>query len=139
MNLAVVPNMPCLAGGKSPLKRKNVILDGLRQDGTPADSSGPFVMLAFSDTGCGMDAATQARIFEPFYTTKELGKGTGLGLSIVYGIVEQSGGHIRVFSKPGCGARFEILLPCSDEMRSKPRPAGDILRSADRIRNDYGR
>jgi PAS domain S-box-containing protein len=120
MNLIVNARDAMPQGGKLAITTANVEQDASSPNLLPDAALGQYVLLTVGDNGCGIDEATKSRIFEPFFTTKDPGKGTGLGLSTVWGIVQQSGGHIQVDTSVGQGTIFKIYLPKADKGAESP-------------------
>ncbi len=118
LNLAINARDAMPGGGTLTVSTRDVRLQARDVAGQDGGKPGDYVEIAVADPGVGMDEATQARVFEPFFTTKPLGQGTGLGLSQLYGFVRQSGGNVRLESKPGKGTTVRLLLP-----RHEPAPA----------------
>ncbi len=102
-------------GGKVIVDCENVNVDDAYAAGRPGLKAARYVRIRVTDSGTGMDAATLQRVFEPFFTTKPKGQGTGLGLATVYGIINQAGGDVSIYSEAGVGTRVHVLLPVSDE------------------------
>ena len=117
-------------GGRLTLRVASVELDGTWRGSHPQPKPGPYTMLGVTDGGSGMDDATLAHVFEAFFTTKKAGLGTGLGLATVYGLVQQMGGAISVYSERGVGTTFKIYLPEATDARG----GGTLSRAARPVR-----
>ncbi len=122
VNLLVNAREASPRGGKVTIETANVVLDREYLKNNPMVKPGEYLLLAVSDSGVGMPPEVRDRVFEPFFTTKEGTEARGLGLATVYGIVQQNGGHVAVYSEVGQGTTFRIYLPRSSEERAAPVP-----------------
>ena len=127
MNLAVNAAHAMADGGTLTIETQNVCLEPEYCLAHPNVEPGDYVQLTVSDTGHGMDKATQARIYEPFFTTKKVGEGTGLGLSVVFGIVREHRGHIACYSEVGVGTTFRIYFPAASQFAGELQPTAVSL------------
>ena len=120
LNLAINARDAMPRGGTISIATANAHLEPGEQDAEVAP--GDYVVLAVTDTGTGMPPEVLERAIEPFFTTKEPGAGSGLGLSMIFGFAKQSGGHLRIESKPGHGTTVRLYLPRAPGVESQRRP-----------------
>jgi CheY-like chemotaxis protein len=126
MNLAVNARDAMPTGGTLTIELSDVEVDHAYAERHPGLAAGRYAKLSVTDTGVGMSAETRERLFQPFFTTKEIGKGTGLGLSTVFGVVEQSRGHVHVASELGRGTAIEVYLPATSLPEDRAAPGTDL-------------
>ena len=127
LNLAINARDAMDGNGRLTIEVGNAFLDDDYVRGQLDVKPGQYVMLAVSDTGCGMTPQVLSQVFQPFFSTKPAGSGTGLGLSMVYGFVRQSGGHVKIYSEPGQGTTVKVYLPrardAEGQVDATPEPA----------------
>jgi CheY-like chemotaxis protein len=136
LNLAINARDAMPDGGRLTIETSNIRIDDAAVADQAGSAPGDYLLVTVSDTGTGMDKDTLAHAFEPFFTTKEVGKGSGLGLSMVYGFVQQSRGHVRIYSEPGQGTTVRIYLPraADDVALAKPEIRdGSLPRGSEKI------
>ena len=135
LNLAINARDAMNGPGRLTVEMMNAQLDRDYASAAGDVAAGDYVMVAVTDTGCGMSPEIVTRIFDPFFSTKPEGRGTGLGMSMVYGFVKQSGGHVAVYSEPGQGTTIRLYLPRADaeEEPDLPRHAGPIVGGSETV------
>ncbi|KQU76930.1 MULTISPECIES: ATP-binding protein [unclassified Rhizobacter] len=139
LNLAINARDAMDGNGRLTIEVGNAFLDDDYVRGQPDVKPGQYVMLAVTDTGCGMTPQVLSQVFQPFFSTKPAGSGTGLGLSMVYGFVRQSGGHVKIYSEPGQGTSVKVYLPRAHDAEAQvdaaPHPAatGDASGGAETV------
>jgi two-component system cell cycle sensor histidine kinase/response regulator CckA len=129
VNLAVNARDAMPGGGKLILATANVDIDADYAASRVGLATGKYASLKIGDTGTGMPQSVIDRAFEPFFTTKTNGEGTGLGLATVYGIITQLGGYVQIYSEPGLGTTFTILLPQTDQPTREAAAAPSFSRA----------